>query len=216
LRQINDGKQLDYRRHLTAMRTKSPALHRPPGLRSDLRLQEEILRAVLGQFHDNYFQAPNERLDSQSVYDAGGCGRAAMAVDLSDIWQAISPRAVAHEEGKSAAAGARSRYQFFGIDVLRWLLGGITTFFVVAVVVIFQPEIRRMWPRSAICNLRQPPRATGEHRKVIIQTVERPGRSSHRHSSPSNKPIRCAHGGIRRGRGLSGHPEMLETNFLSE
>ena len=30
------------------------------------------------------------------------------------------------------------------LTVLRWLLGSITTFFVVAVLVIFQPEIRRM------------------------------------------------------------------------
>ena len=36
---------------------------------------------------------------------------------------------------------------FFNLSVLRWLLGSVTTFFVVAVVVIFQPEIRRALER---------------------------------------------------------------------
>ena len=62
---------------------------------------------------------------------------------------------------------------FLDLIVLRWLLGSITTFFVIAVLVIFQPEIRRMLAQlgnlEAFGNVQEQREAI----EVIIQTVER-------------------------------------------
>jgi diadenylate cyclase len=59
------------------------------------------------------------------------------------------------------------------LTVLRWLLGNITTFFVVAVLVIFQPEIRRMLAQLGNLELFTNTREQRENIEVIIQTVER-------------------------------------------
>jgi len=62
---------------------------------------------------------------------------------------------------------------FINLSVLRWLLGNITTFFVVAVVVIFQPEIRRLLAQVGNLQLFNDAREQRENIEVIIQTVER-------------------------------------------
>ena len=59
------------------------------------------------------------------------------------------------------------------LTVLRWLLGNITTFFVVAVLVIFQPEIRRMLAQLGNLELFTNTREQRENIEVIVQTVER-------------------------------------------
>jgi len=61
----------------------------------------------------------------------------------------------------------------FNLTVLRWLLGSITTFFVVAVIVIFQPEIRRLLARVGNLQLFSNTHAQRENIEVIVQTVER-------------------------------------------
>ena len=62
---------------------------------------------------------------------------------------------------------------FFELTVLRWLLGSITTFFVVAVIVIFQPEIRRMLAQVGNLQLFGNAHEQRENIEVLIQTVER-------------------------------------------
>ncbi len=62
---------------------------------------------------------------------------------------------------------------FFELTVLRWLLGSITTFFVVAVIVIFQPEIRRMLAQVGNLPLFGHAHEQRENIEMIIQTVER-------------------------------------------
>jgi diadenylate cyclase len=59
------------------------------------------------------------------------------------------------------------------LTVLRWLLGGITTFFVVAILVIFQPEIRRMLAQLGNLELFTNVHEQRENIEMIIQTVER-------------------------------------------
>jgi diadenylate cyclase len=59
------------------------------------------------------------------------------------------------------------------LTVLRWLLGSITTFFVVAVLVIFQPEIRRMLAQVGNLEVFGNVHEQRENIEVIIQTVER-------------------------------------------
>ena len=63
--------------------------------------------------------------------------------------------------------------KIFDLAVLQWLLGSITTFFVIAVIVIFQPEIRRMLAQlgnlEVFANLREQREAI----EIIVQTVER-------------------------------------------
>jgi diadenylate cyclase len=61
----------------------------------------------------------------------------------------------------------------FKLTVLSWLLGSITTFFVVAVIVIFQPEIRRMLAQVGNLQLFGNAHEQRENIEVIIQTVER-------------------------------------------
>jgi diadenylate cyclase len=62
---------------------------------------------------------------------------------------------------------------FFELTVLRWLLANITTFSVVAVLVIFQPEIRRMLAQLGNLQVFGNVREQRENVEVIIQTVER-------------------------------------------
>jgi diadenylate cyclase len=59
------------------------------------------------------------------------------------------------------------------LTVLRWLLGSITTFFVVAILVIFQPEIRRMLAQLGNLEMFGNAHEQRENIEVIIQTVER-------------------------------------------
>src|SRR4030095_13901256 len=62
---------------------------------------------------------------------------------------------------------------FFKLAVLGWLLGNITTFSVVAVLVIFQPEIRRLLAQVGNLQLFGSAHEQRENIEVIIQTVER-------------------------------------------
>jgi diadenylate cyclase len=59
------------------------------------------------------------------------------------------------------------------LTVLRWLLGSITAFFVVAILVIFQPEIRRMLAQLGNLEVFGNIHEQRENIEVIIQTVER-------------------------------------------
>lgn len=59
------------------------------------------------------------------------------------------------------------------LTVLRWLLGSITTFFVVAILVIFQPEIRRMLAQVGNLEVFGNAHEQRENIEVIIQTAER-------------------------------------------
>jgi len=59
------------------------------------------------------------------------------------------------------------------LTVLRWLLGSITAFFVVAILVIFQPEIRRMLAQLGNLELFTNVHEQRENIEIIIQTVER-------------------------------------------
>ena len=61
----------------------------------------------------------------------------------------------------------------FDLAVLRWLLGSITTFFVIAVIVIFQPEIRRMLAQLGNLQVFANSREQREAIEIIVQTVER-------------------------------------------
>lgn len=101
------------------------------------------------------------------------------------------------------------------LTVLRWLLGNITTFFVVAVLVIFQPEIRRMLAQLGNLELFTNTREQRENIEVIIQTVERLSdvrigaliaieqANQLRDMVESGVPVDCA-----------ATPEMLETIFF--
>ena len=62
---------------------------------------------------------------------------------------------------------------FFDLRVLQWLLGNITTFSVVAVLVIFQPEIRRMLAQVGNLQLFGNVHEQRENIEVIVQTAER-------------------------------------------
>src|SRR6185436_15424693 len=63
--------------------------------------------------------------------------------------------------------------KFLDLVVLRALLGTFTAFFVVAVVVLFQPELRRMLAQVGNLQLFTTAREQREIIEVIIQTVER-------------------------------------------
>jgi len=62
---------------------------------------------------------------------------------------------------------------FFDLRVLQWLLGNITTFSVVAVLVIFQPEIRRMLAQVGNLQVFGNVHEQRENIEIIVQTVER-------------------------------------------
>ncbi len=59
------------------------------------------------------------------------------------------------------------------LQVLRWLLGTFSAFFAIAVLVIFQPELRRMLAELGNLPLFATAREQRESIEVIIQTVER-------------------------------------------
>src|SRR5882757_1873618 len=59
------------------------------------------------------------------------------------------------------------------LQVLRWLLGTFSAFFAVAVLVIFQPELRRMLAELGNLPLFATAREQRENIEVIVQTVER-------------------------------------------
>ena len=59
------------------------------------------------------------------------------------------------------------------LQVLQWLLGAFFAFFVVAVVVLFQPELRRMLAELGNLPLFTTAHEQRENIEVIIQTVER-------------------------------------------
>ncbi len=62
---------------------------------------------------------------------------------------------------------------FFDLKVLRWLLGAFSAFFAVSLVVLFQPELRRMLAQLGNLQLFASAREQRENIEVIIQTVER-------------------------------------------
>lgn len=62
---------------------------------------------------------------------------------------------------------------FFELAVLHWLLGTFSTFVAVAVLVIFQPELRRMLAQVGNLPIFQTTHEQRENIEVIIQTVER-------------------------------------------
>ena len=104
---------------------------------------------------------------------------------------------------------------FFDLTVLRWLLGSIMTFLVIAVLVIFQPEIRRMLAQVGNLQVFTSAHEQRENIEVIIQTVERLAdvrigaliaieQSIQLHESvESGVPVDCV-----------ATPEMLETIFF--
>lgn len=59
------------------------------------------------------------------------------------------------------------------LTVLTWLMGSITTFFVVAILVIFQPEIRRLLAQVGNLEVFSNVHEQRENIEVIIKTVER-------------------------------------------
>jgi diadenylate cyclase len=59
------------------------------------------------------------------------------------------------------------------LQVLRWLLGTFSAFFAVAVIIIFQPELRRMLAELGNLPLFASAREQRESIEVIIQTCER-------------------------------------------
>lgn len=59
------------------------------------------------------------------------------------------------------------------LQVLRWLLGIFSPFFAVTVIVIFQPEIRRMLARLGSLQIFYTTHEQRENIEVIVQTVER-------------------------------------------
>jgi diadenylate cyclase len=62
---------------------------------------------------------------------------------------------------------------FFELTVLRWLLTTFSAFFAVAVLVIFQPELRRLLAQLGNLPLFQTTHEQRENIEVIVQTVER-------------------------------------------
>jgi len=104
---------------------------------------------------------------------------------------------------------------FFELAVLGWLLTNITTFSVVAVLVIFQPEIRRLLAQVGNLQLFGSAHEQRENIEVIIQTVERlsdvrigalmaiEGNNSLRDVVESGIAVDCV-----------ATPEMLETVFF--
>src|SRR5437764_3492143 len=62
---------------------------------------------------------------------------------------------------------------FLDLKVLRALLGTFSAFFAVAVLVIFQPELRRILAQLGNFPLFQTPHEQRENIEVIVQTVER-------------------------------------------
>jgi len=59
------------------------------------------------------------------------------------------------------------------LQVLKWLIGLLTPFFAIALVVIFQPELRRLLAQVGNLQFFASPHEQRENIEVIIQTVER-------------------------------------------
>jgi diadenylate cyclase len=104
---------------------------------------------------------------------------------------------------------------FFELTVLRWLLANITTFSVVAVLVIFQPEIRRMLAQLGNLQVFGNVHEQRENVEVIIQTVERLAdvRIGALIAIEQTNPLRDV---VESGIGVDcvATPEMLETVFF--
>ncbi len=62
---------------------------------------------------------------------------------------------------------------FLNLQVLKWLIQQLTPVFTIALVVLFQPEVRRMLARIGNLQLFSSAREQREDIEVIIQTVER-------------------------------------------
>lgn len=62
---------------------------------------------------------------------------------------------------------------FLKLEVLKWLLSTFTTIIAFAIIVLFQPEIRRMLAQVGSLQIFNPVQDQREHIEVIIQTVER-------------------------------------------
>jgi diadenylate cyclase len=62
---------------------------------------------------------------------------------------------------------------FLDLQVLKWLIQQLTPFFIIAMVVLFQPELRRMLARIGNLQLFASAHEQREDIEVIIQTVER-------------------------------------------
>jgi diadenylate cyclase len=62
---------------------------------------------------------------------------------------------------------------FFDLTVLKWLLTTFSAFFAVAVLIIFQPELRRLLAQLGNLPLFQTTHEQRENIEVIVQTVER-------------------------------------------
>ena len=62
---------------------------------------------------------------------------------------------------------------FFNLTVLKWLLTTFSAFFAVAVLVIFQPELRRLLAQLGNLPLFQTTHEQRENIEVIVQTAER-------------------------------------------
>jgi diadenylate cyclase len=63
--------------------------------------------------------------------------------------------------------------QFFDLKVLNWLLGTFSYFGAIAVIVLFQPEVRRMLAQLGNLQLFNTAHEQRENIEIIIQTVER-------------------------------------------
>jgi diadenylate cyclase len=62
---------------------------------------------------------------------------------------------------------------FLKLEVLRWILGNLTPILAFSVLVLFQPEIRRMLAQVGNLQVFNPVQDQRENIEVIIQTVER-------------------------------------------
>ena len=92
------------------------------------------------------------------------------------------------------------------LRVLQYLLGGFSAFFVLAVLVIFQPELRRMLAELGNLPLFATAHEQRENIEVIIQTVERLAEVRIGALIAIEQSIQLAEGrGIRPAGGLRGH-----------
>jgi diadenylate cyclase len=101
------------------------------------------------------------------------------------------------------------------LQVLRWLLGTFSAFFVVAVMIIFQPELRRMLAELGNLPLFASTHEQRESIEVIIQTVERLADVKIGALIAIEQSIQlqeAVESGIRVG--CDATPEMLETIFF--
>ncbi|MBM3821409.1 MAG: TIGR00159 family protein [Verrucomicrobia bacterium] len=69
--------------------------------------------------------------------------------------------------------GLAATSKLLDLKVLQWLLGSFSTVLILAVLVIFQPELRRMLAELGSQNFLQAVREQRENIEVVIRTVER-------------------------------------------